>query len=235
MEEVARSSRAAPTMEIKTIYEDEGLLVVDKSAGVVITDIYPELEKIHRLDKDTSGVLLIAKNKEALAFYQKQFADKTEGLEKKLQKRYIALVVGNVLDNEKRIETLIGRGKNDRKKQMVYFSHEPNITGAREAITDFKILDKYDKYTLLEVFPKTGRKHQIRVHLAYLNHPIVGDKVYGFKNQPCPEGMDQHFLHAESIKIEMPNGEIKEFHSELPESLKNIINKLNYERSSNNN
>jgi len=226
-------------MEIKIIYEDEGLLVVDKPAGVVITDIYPELEKIHRLDKETSGVLLIAKNEKALLFFQKQFADKTEGLEKKLQKRYIALVVGNVLDNDPpaggRIETLIGRGKNDRKKQMVYFSHEPNIAGAREAITDFKILERYDKYTLLEVFPKTGRKHQIRVHLAYLNHPIVGDKIYGFKNQPCPEGLDQHFLHAESIQIEMPNGETKEFHSELPESLKNIINKLNYERSSNNN
>ncbi len=217
-------------MEIKIIYEDEDLLVIDKPAGVVVTDIYPELDKIHRLDKETSGVLLIAKNEKSLEFYQKQFAEKSEGLEKNLKKRYIALVVGDVLDNEKRIETLIGRGKNDRKKQMVYFSHEPNIIGAREAITDFKILERYDKYTLLEVFPETGRKHQIRVHLAYLNHPIVGDKVYGFKNQPCPEGMDQHFLHAESIRIKMLNGETKEFHSELPNNLKIVLDRVKPDR-----
>ncbi|MBU2545201.1 RluA family pseudouridine synthase [Patescibacteria group bacterium] len=214
-------------MDIKIIYEDEDLLVVDKPAGVVITDIYPDLDKIHRLDKDTSGVLLIAKTEESLLFYQKQFSDKSKGLEKILKKRYIALVVGSIQDNEKRIATLIGRGKNDRKKQKVYLLNEPgSLKGKRSAITDYKVVKRFKDYTLLEVFPKTGRKHQIRAHLAYINHPIVGDKVYGFKNQPCPEGLSQHFLHAECIIIEMMNGETKEFCSELPKGLKEIINKL---------
>ena len=206
-------------MDMKTIHEDDDLLVVDKLSGVVVTDICPELEKIHRLDKDTSGVLLIAKTEKALFFYQKQFADKSKGLEKSLKKRYIALVVGNVLDNEKRIETLIGRGINDRKKQKVYSEIDPGSkVGKREAITDFKVIERYPKHTLLEVSPQTGRKHQIRVHLSHLGHPIVGDKVYGFKNQD-DLGLTRHFLHAESITIKMMNGEEKTFNSNLPPEL----------------
>ena len=208
-------------MNTKIIYEDEDLLVVDKPAGVVITDIYPDLEKIHRLDKDTSGVLLIAKTEKGLIFFQKQF--KTREVEKK----YIALVAGNVQNNKGKIETLIGRGINDRKKQKVYLLNEPgSLKGKREAITNYAVVERFKNYTLLEVFPKTGRKHQIRVHLAYINHPIVGDKVYGFKNQPCPEGLNQHFLHAGSIRVKMMNGKIDEFHSRLQKSLKEIINKL---------
>ena len=217
-------------MDMKTIYEDEDLLVVDKLAGAVVTDIYPDLDKIHRLDKDTSGVLLIAKNEKSLNFYQKQFADKTKGLEKILKKRYIALVVGNVQNDKGKIETLIGRGINDRKKQKVYSEIDPGSKqGKREAITDYVVVKRFEEYTLLEVFPKTGRKHQIRVHLAYINHPIVGDKVYGFKNQPCPEELSQHFLHAGSIRVKMMDEEIKEFHSKLPKDLKEIINKLSTE------
>ena len=167
-------------------------------------------------------------------FYQKQFSDKTKGLEKILKKRYIALVVGNVQNNKGRIETLIGRGISDRKKQKVYSEIDPGSKqGKREAVTDFKVIERFlsrgqasGHYTLLEVFPMTGRKHQIRVHMAYLNHPIVGDKVYGFKNQPSPEEMSQHFLHAKCIKIKMLNEETKEFCSELPNNLQEIINKL---------
>ena len=245
---------------MKIIYQDEDLLVVDKPAGIDVIEMMnflvkenPSLKEvgeepryglIHRLDKDTSGVILVAKDKKGLEFFQSQFSGQSESvsdkkekrLEKKVEKRYIALVVGNVKNDSGKIETLIGRGINDRKKQKVYLPHEPNIKGKREAITDYKVVERFSapggpalggkNYTLLEVFPRTGRKHQIRVHLSYLNHPIVGDKVYGFKGQSYPEGLSQHFLHAKCIKLEMLNGEIKEFCSELPDSLQNIINKL---------
>jgi len=235
---------------MKIIHQDEDLLVVDKPAGIDVIEMMDLLVKedsklkevgeepryglIHRLDKDTSGVILVAKNKESLVFFQKQFSGQSESvsdkkekrLEKKVEKRYIALVVGNVKNDSGKIETLIGRGINDRKKQKVYLPHEPNIEGKREAVTEYRVIERFKDYTLLEVSPRTGRKHQIRVHLSYLNHPIVGDKVYGFKGQSSPEGLNQHFLHAKCIKLEMLNGEIKEFCSELPESLQNIINKL---------
>jgi len=230
---------------MKVIYEDKDMLVVNKPAGIDVIEMMnllikenSELEKVgeepryglvHRLDKDTSGVILVAKTQRGLFFYQKQFSDKSKGLEKRLEKRYIALVVGNVKNNKGEIKTLIGRGINDRKKQKVYLPHEPNIKGKREANTFYKVVKRFKDYTLLDVFPKTGRKHQIRVHMAYLNHPIVGDKVYGFKNQPSPEEMSQHFLHAKCIKIKMLNEETKEFCSELPNNLQEIINKLSTE------
>lgn len=231
-------------MEIKIIYEDNDLLVIDKPAGIIVfpekppkektlidylLEVKPELKNagkpprygiVHRLDKDTSGILLVAKSNEGLIFFQKQF--KTRGVEKK----YLALVVGNIKNNQGRIETLIGRASKDRKKQKVYLPTEPGAEGKREAVTEYKVPERFKDYTLLEVSPKTGRKHQIRCHLAYLLHPITGDKMYGFKNQPKPEGLNRHFLHASYIKIQLPNGQTKEFISKLPEELQKIIEKL---------
>jgi len=213
-------------MDIKTIYEDDNILAIDKPAGVVITDIYPRLSKIHRLDKDTSGLLLIAKNEKALIFLQKQFKQRS------VEKRYIALVVGDVKNNQGRIETLIGRSKKQGTKQKVYLTTEPGSEGKREAITEYKVLERFRSalgeinYTLLEVFPKTGRMHQIRVHLAYINHPIAGDKKYGFKNQPCPKELKRQFLHASCIKIKLSNTELKEINSELAQDLKLCLKNL---------
>jgi 23S rRNA pseudouridine1911/1915/1917 synthase len=221
---------------MKVIYEDSNLLVIDKPAKIDVIGLmdlvlkeYPEIEKvgeaprygiIHRLDKDTSGVILIAKTNEGLIFFQKQFKFK------KVEKVYVALVMGNVKDDKGRIETLIGRSKKDGKKQKVYLETEPGSEGKRDAITDYQVMERFGEYTLVKVFPKTGRKHQIRCHFSYINYPLVGDKVYGFKNQSCPKGLDHHFLHAENLKIEMPSGEIKEFHSDLPDNLKNILEQL---------
>ena len=88
------------------------------------------------------------------------------------------------------------------------------------------MLERFETYALVEIKPKTGRKHQIRCHLAYINHPIAGDKMYGFKNQPIPEGLTRHFLHASYLKFELPNKEIKEVKSELPEELKKITEQI---------
>jgi len=207
-------------MSLKIIYENDNVLVVDKPAGIVITDIYPDLSKAHRLDKDTSGVLLIAKNEKALIFLQKQFKQRS------VEKKYIALVVGNIKNNQGRIETLIGRSKKQGAKQKVYLITEPDAKGKREAITEYKVLERFKDYTLLKVFPKTGRMHQIRTHLAYINHPIAGDKKYGFKNQPCPKELKRQFLHASYLKIKLPNSEFKELSSELAQDLKLCLKNL---------
>lgn len=207
-------------MSLKIIYEDDDVLVVNKPAGVVITDIYPNLSKVHRLDKDTSGILLIAKNEKTLIFLQKQFK------KREVKKKYLALVVGNLKNNQGIIETLIGRTPKDRKKQKIYLPLEPDAKGKRKVITKYKAIKKFKDYTLFEVIPKTGRKHQIRCHFSYLGHPIAGDKMYGFKNQPCPEGLKRQFLHASYLKIKLPNGEIKEFKSDLPDDLELCLQKL---------
>jgi len=203
--------------KVKIIYEDDNLLVIDKPAGLVVDNIE---RRVHRLDKDTSGILLVAKNDKALEFLQKQFK------EREVKKKYLALVAGNLKKEEGVIETLIGRSPGDRRKQKVYLPGEPNAQEKRKAVTEYKVLQRFENYTLIKVEPKTGRKHQIRTHLAYLGHPVAGDKLYGFKNQPRPEGLKRQFLHASYLKVKLPNGKTKEFKSELPNELKLCLQNL---------
>ncbi len=238
-------------MEINIVFEDENLLVVDKPAGIVgfpennldrktLIDLlvkeFPYLKNtgeaprygvVHRLDKDTSGLLLVAKNNETLFFLQKQFK------ERKVVKKYIALVSGEIKNEKGEIDTLIGRGQKDRKKQKVYFPLEPDSRGKRKAFTEYIVLEKYsdkkeNKYSLVEAIPKTGRKHQLRVHFQYLNHPIVGDKIYSFKNQAVPQGLKRQFLHATYLKVKMLDEKEKEFKSKLPKDLNEALNNLNH-------
>jgi 23S rRNA pseudouridine1911/1915/1917 synthase len=202
---------------MKVIYENENVQVFDKSAGVNCDD-FPR--RVHRLDKDTSGVFLVAKNDEALVFLQKQFK------ERKAEKKYLALVSGHLKNKEGVIETLLGRSPQDRRKQKVFLSQDPQAEGKRTAVTWYKVLQRLKDYDLIELEPRTGRKHQIRAHLAYLGHPVAGDKMYGFKGQASPKGLKRQFLHAVYLKIKLPSGETKEFKSELPEELKSILNKI---------
>lgn len=229
--------------ELKILYEDSYLLVIDKPAGIVI---FPEgrttentladaiLQKypwfknvgtpprygiVHRLDKDTSGILLIAKDEESLIFFQKQFKNRT------LEKKYTALAVGPIKEDNINIETLLGRALKDKVKQRAYPIAEDK-KGRRIAVSKIKVLERFSDYTLLEVKPETGRKHQIRCHLAYIHHPIAGDKLYGFKDSPTPEGLKRQFLHASYLKIKEPDGKIKEFNSDLPEDLKKILDTI---------
>lgn len=204
-------------MQLKIIYEDENVLVIDKPAGINADDIP---RRVHRLDKDTSGVLLVAKNDKALDFLQKQFK------EKKVKKKYLALVVGHLKTNRGVIETLLGRSAADKRKQKVYLPGEPKSEGKRKAVTKYKVLERFKNFDLVEVEPKTGRKHQIRSHFAYLGHPIAGDKLYGFKRQICPKGLKRQFLHASYLKIKLLNGKTKEFNSELAEDLKSCLQNL---------
>ena len=240
-------------MLLKIIYEDADLLVIDKPAGIVVfpegetlksgektlidylIEKHPELAEsgtpprygiVHRLDKDTSGILLVAKANEALIFLQKQFKNR------RVEKKYICLVNRRLKDDFGKIETLIGRSPSDKRKQKVYFLGEPGSEGKKEAITEYKVLERFKEYTLLEVQIETGRRHQIRCHLSYLQHPVAGDKMYGFKNQLTPNGLARQFLHASCLKIQLPtcagrpNGKTEEFKSDLPEELKQILKNL---------
>jgi len=233
-------------MELKILYEDNNLLAIDKPSGIVVfsegksnekTIVNYLLEKnldlknvgkaprygiVHRLDKDTSGILLVAKNNKTLEFLQKQFK------ERKVIKKYVALVVGNIKTEQGKIETLVGRAPKERKKQKVYLPLAPDTKEKklRKAITEYRVLKRFKNYTLIEAIPKTGRKHQIRVHFSNLSHPIVGDKIYGFKNQPKPEDLNRLFLHSFYLKIKLPNGKEKEFKSELPKDLKEVLENL---------
>ena len=193
------------------IYQDENVQVIDKPAGISMDNFE---RPAHRLDKDTSGVLLLAKDDKTLEFLQSQFK------ERKVKKKYLALVVGNLKESQGSIETLLGRAPKDRRKQKVYLAHDPEAKGKREAKTKYRVLQKFKNYDLIEVELETGRKHQIRVHFAYLGHPVAGDKLYGFKNQPCPKGLKRQFLHSTYLKIKLPDNKIKEFKSELPKDLK---------------
>jgi 23S rRNA pseudouridine1911/1915/1917 synthase len=205
------------TFKGEIIYQDNDLLVLNKPAGMNADDVPM---RVHRLDKDTSGVLLAAKNKEALEFLQKQFEKRN------VEKKYLALLIGNLKNKEGEIETLLGRSPKDRRKQKVFLSQEPQAKGKRTALTKYRVLQRFKNYDLIEAEPLTGRKHQIRAQLAHLGHPIAGDRLYGFKNQPCPEELKRQFLHAGYLKIKLPNGRFKEFKSELAKDLELCLKKL---------
>jgi len=226
--------------------------VVDKPAPLVVaskqkedrqsvmgalTDRFPDLKSVgsspryglvHRLDKETSGVLLVARNEKSLKFFQEQFK------KRRVFKKYLALVYGKLKKERGRIESLLGRSPQNRIKQKVYFSFGPDAEGKRKAVTVYQKKRVFysqkgaqkEFYTLLEVCPKTGRKHQIRAHLHYLHYPIAGDKVYSFKSQKPPPGLKRQFLHASFLRIKNLDGQEKEFSSPLPPDLKKILDKF---------
>lgn len=203
-------------MTLNIISEDATLLVVDKPAGLTVQELAQQVKytPAHRLDKDTSGVLLVAKTPEALDKLQRQFKSR------QVKKQYISLVEGVLKEDSGVIHTLLARSPQDRRKQRAY-PLEDVRTGRREAITEWKVLQRFSQYTLLEVEPKTGRKHQIRAHMTSLGHPIAADKLYGFKDQKIPEGLNRQFLHASQIEFED-----KKFVSELPKDLQQVLDKL---------
>jgi len=231
-------------MAFQIIYEDNHILAIDKQPGIVVyregegsesTLIETVIERhpavklagemprygmVHRLDKDTSGILLIAKDSKTLAFLQQQF------MAGSVQKIYLALVAGSVVSGTGTIDTLIGRAGSDKTKQKVYLPHEPNAHGKRKALTEYEVIERFTEYTLVKAYPKTGRKHQIRCHFAHIGHPIAGDLVYGFKNQPRPKGLTRQFLHASRLRIQLPDNTTKEFNSELPKDLKKVLESL---------
>ena len=232
--------------DIEIIYEDDDVIVLNKPAGVLsqnaesskspsisnfLVKHCPEIKDIgkdegrfgvaHRLDKDTSGVIITAKNNEAFKFLKDQFKNR------KTQKIYTALVYGNIKPKEGEINFKIGRSKTNPNTQTAIDTKKKENIKAREARTIYKTIENFDNYSLLEVCLKTGRMHQIRVHLKAIGYPIVGDQKYFFKKYKKKSlELNRQFLHAKELGITLPNKKKAEFKAKLPDDLKNFLDKI---------
>ncbi|MFZ5917632.1 MAG: RluA family pseudouridine synthase [Chloroflexota bacterium] len=229
------------SLPLQVLHEDASLIVVDKPAGMVTHPAHghttgtlvnallaycpalttmPDRERaglVHRLDKDTSGVIVVAKTEAARQALQAQFKARA------VHKTYLALIEGHPEPAAGRIDAPIGRDAQHRKRMAVI--HE-----GRQAITDYRVLEHFDEHSLVQAAPHTGRTHQIRVHMAFIGHPIVGDRVYGYRRQRLP--LNRHFLHATHITLTHPaTGQMVEFHSELPGDLSALLDRLRAQTS----
>ena len=227
----------AENIPVEIIYEDEDIIVVNKPKGLVVHpavgnpdgtlvnaimaickdslsgiggEIRPGI--VHRLDKDTSGILIVAKNDTAHVNLSEQIKNH------EVEKTYIALVRGIVKENEATINMPIGRSTKDRKKMAV-------SKNGKNAITHFKVLERYEKYTLLEIKIETGRTHQIRVHLSHIGYPVVGD--YTYSNGRNDFNVEGQMLHSKKIKFRHPKSEKEmELEAKLPEYFQEILDNL---------
>ena len=223
---------------LNIVYEDSYVIVVNKPQGLCVHPapgnesgtlvnglVYhcgDELSAIngvirpgivHRIDKDTSGLLIVAKNNEAHLKLSEQLK------ERKAMRKYVALVNGNIKEDSGTINKPIGRNPSDRKKMAVV------MQGGRNAVTHYKVIEKLGKYTWVELQLETGRTHQIRVHMSYIGHPLLGDPVYGPKK--CPFNLNGQVLHAKVLGFIHPRtGEYMEFNSELPDYFSSLIERL---------
>jgi len=223
---------------LEVIFENTDLIIVNKPAGMVVhpgaghrsgTLVHavlahtPDIEGIggelrpgvvHRLDKNTSGLIILAKNDYSHQWLARQFK------ERKALKKYLALVDGAPPTSSGRIEAAIGRDPVKRKSMAI------TVPGkGRAAITEYRSLERYQNHTFLEIKPITGRTHQIRVHMAFIGCPVVGDTVYGRKQATIP--IKRHFLHAASLTIVIPGeAEPRTFDAPLPDELMLVLTSL---------
>jgi 23S rRNA pseudouridine1911/1915/1917 synthase len=229
------------------VYEDDTVVVVNKQPGLVVhpapgtpsgtlanalafhfqklpdvTGVRPGI--VHRLDRDTSGLLVVAKTEAALENLSDQFRDRS------VYKSYVALVHGRVVSNTGKIDQPLARDRSNRTRMAV-------VRGGRNALTLYRVRRSFDRFTLLDVELKTGRTHQIRVHLAWIKHPVVGDETYGGgrdntiqdpRLRAAIRGLKRHFLHAEKLGFKHPKtGEFVKFESPLPPELEDLLTRIN--------
>ena len=225
----------AQDLNLNIVYEDETVVVVDKPTGMVVHPAAGNLDNtlvngllyevldlqgikgevrpgiVHRIDKNTSGLLMVAKNDLAVKDLEEQLKNHT------VTRLYVGLVAGVISEDRGRIDAPIGRDPMDRKKMAV-------VKDGKPAITNFKVLERYKKATLCEFKLETGRTHQIRVHMKYIGHPLVGDPEYGNKKLVSETGQ---YLHAKVLGFIHPKTkEYMEFTSELPEYFTQYLNTL---------
>ena len=232
------SSPLSPTMKI--IFQNQDFIVVDKPAGLAVhrgvntseptlVDFllkkFPEIKNVgddpelrpgivHRLDKETSGVMIAARNQKAFEYLKNLFKNRN------VEKKYLALVHGKLKNKTGTIEGEMGRSKKDFRKQSLVRG-KITVRKERYSLTNYRVKKEFDNYSLLEVFPKTGRMHQIRVHLHSIGHPIVGDKKYTFKKYKNVS-VPRMLLHASSISFIGPGGEKYYFESKPPEEFQKL-------------
>lgn len=231
------------SIKLNIIYEDKDLLIIDKPAGLVVhpspthksktlvnalLNYLPKIKEVgedkirpgivHRLDKDTSGLMIITKNNQSFQHFKNLFNNQ------KVEKRYLVLTVGQFKEKSGTINKPIARSKHSPEKMTI----SPD---GRKSLTKYKVIRQFKDYALIEAQPKTGRMHQIRVHLASIGHPVAGDKKYGFKKQLCPSELKRQFIHAGFLKFKLPGGEEKKFQSKLPLDLEKVLSELNNQHS----
>ena len=219
-------------IQLDVIYEDEDVIVINKPkdmvvhpavgnySGTVVNALLAHCKElsdingyyrpgiVHRIDKDTSGLLVCAKNNSAHVFLSEQLKDKT------CYRKYYALVSGVIQNNEGEVNAPIGRSEKDRQMMTV------TAKNSKEAITEFKVIERYGDSTLLDIELKTGRTHQIRVHMKYINHPVINDNRY---NKKIIDDSGQ-FLHAYYLSFIHPKSKKRvEFKTEMPEYMKKYV------------
>ena len=229
----------AENIPLDIVYEDEDVIVVNKPQGMVVhpaaghpshtlvnallyhtRDLADSPEGfrpgiVHRIDKDTSGLLMVAKNAAARESLEKQLAAKSN------KRQYLAIVHGNFAEEEGTIDAPIGRNPKDRKQMAV-------VEKGKRAVTHFKVLEQYQGYSLVDCQLETGRTHQIRVHMAYIGHPLAGDPLYGPRKTLAGHGQ---FLHAKTLGFEQPStGEWLEFSVQPPEIFQQTVADLRKKR-----
>ncbi len=224
------------------VYEDRDLLVINKPAGIAVHKTRPDDPQhtvvdeliaydpaiaqvgedalrpgiVHRLDKETSGLMVVAKTNAAFFHLKEQFRDRT------VTKRYLALVHGKPRTPQGTIAAPLGKLGT---KQTTHLEGKRELT-EREAITDYRTVQEFRDFTLLEVTPHTGRTHQLRVHLKSIGCPIAGDTLYGPRKLPSPPGLARLFLHAARLSFTAPNGSALSFEADLPEELASVLEHL---------
>lgn len=232
----------AEAIPLDIIYEDADLVAINKAAGMVVHPAHgnesgtlvnaalshwPEMRRVtgeeragvvHRLDKDTSGVIVLAKTNDALKSLQAQFKARTTS------KRYLALVEGIPASSTGIIEAPIGRDPRQRKRMAVTKKR------GRPSKTRYTVIETFPNNALLDVDLHTGRTHQIRVHMTWLGHPVVGDRIYGHRKQAIPL-KDRIFLHAAELQVDSPStGERLTFTAPLPDQLNRVLDDLRKQR-----
>ncbi len=231
---IKEASFEAEDIPINIVYEDDDLLVINKKSGMVVhpgngntsgtlvnalmhyTKNLSNKEAfrpgiVHRIDKDTSGLMLVAKNDKAHDILAEGFKNKT------IKREYIALVCGVIGEDSGVIDAPIGRDAKDRKKMCV------TSENSKKAVTHFKVLKRYEDYTLLKLILDTGRTHQIRVHMKYIGHPVYNDPVYGKAYNDFGQ-----FLHSASIDFEQPTThEHLHFECDVPKEFQDFLDTLN--------
>lgn len=221
------------------IFESDDFIVVNKPAGLAVhkggsinggtlvdwlIKKYPEIKKVgddpavrpgivHRLDKETSGVMVVARAQKAFQELKKKFQTR------QIEKTYMALVRGAVKQKRGVIDLPIGTLRSHGVKRTVRQEHAKNI---KTAATAFRVLERFPNATFVEVTPKTGRMHQIRVHFSAIGHPVFGDRLYGGKADVLP-GLSRQFLHASSLSFSYPEGRRFQFSANLPDDLKAVL------------